>query len=163
MESRDFRIDIYFSDHPSTITTDGMFARVEGRSEAQPTFDPRSGWLAQNAMKISSLLIPLLTDLYIFGDPLVRLFTMRALLRSLHYSSSGVLKTALNDVPLSSFLAGVLPFKEDPDIVQCALYATEILIDKIPQIYISSLEREGVFEVLKGVFRTNNSFRHTCE
>ncbi|KAI8973176.1 hypothetical protein BDF20DRAFT_630803 [Mycotypha africana] len=117
--------------------------------------DPRVKWLQedQHAMlKMDIVLIPLILDMYSSTVNLrVRQLVTHTLVKLLHYSEGNTLQTVLTGVGLSSFLSGVLVRQEHPVLVVDALYQAEILIRKLPDIYRTSFEREGVIHEIVAI------------
>ncbi|KAF9991076.1 Ubiquitin fusion degradation protein 4 [Mortierella antarctica] len=103
------------------------------------------------ALRLSRILIPTLIEVYSSTVHVkVRQRAIHSLLRLMHYTSDGVLTTALRDVKLASFLAVILAQQEHQSLVVAALQICDILMTKLPLLYRSYLEREGAtFEISK--------------
>lgn len=101
--------------------------------------------------RIGQLLIPTLIEVFSATVNLhVRQRVATALLKIVYFSDPKILESVLKDVPLSSFLAGVLSQQEHSSLVISALQVCELLIIKLPDDYHFHFRREGVmYEINK--------------
>ncbi|KAI9252921.1 hypothetical protein BDA99DRAFT_486688 [Phascolomyces articulosus] len=95
--------------------------------------------------RISLILIPLLTEVYttMANLPLRELVT-HVLVKLVHFSEADTLRVISMHIPLSVFLADILAQKDHATLVVDALYQTELLFNKLPDIYSDVFEIEGV-------------------
>ncbi|XP_049374949.1 E3 ubiquitin-protein ligase UPL3-like [Solanum verrucosum] len=61
----------------------------------------------------------------------------------MYFSNADMIQSLINDTNLSSFLAGVLAWK-DPQVLVPALQIAEILMEKLPRVFGKMFVREGV-------------------
>ena len=71
----------------------------------------------------------------------------------LHFSEPKALGDALGDLPISSFIAGLLTQK-DSSIVAKALQLAEILMRKLPDIFSKYFLKEGVMHAVEQLAAT---------
>ncbi|KAI7902188.1 uncharacterized protein BX663DRAFT_552610 [Cokeromyces recurvatus] len=125
-------------------------------SESQSTkIDPRIQWFNDNPdilLNYDHVLIPIILDLYSSTVNLrVRQLVTHILVKLLHYSTVDTLSKVLKNISLSSFLSGLLTRQEHPVLMIDALYQVELLIQKLPQLYYSLFEREGVLHEVESL------------
>lgn len=117
-------------------------------TEVEVAVDPRVSWFNENPevlYKIDTILIPLILDMYASTVNLrVRQLVTHTLVKLVHYSDADTLAKVLKNVSYSSFLSGILTRQEHPALLIDALYQTELMIQKLPQVYHFLFEREGV-------------------
>ncbi|KAG0213076.1 Ubiquitin fusion degradation protein 4 [Mortierella sp. GBA30] len=121
---------------------------------ASSEIDRRTELLAshpERILRMGKILIPTLIEVYSSTVHLkVRQRAIHGLLRLMYFASDSILKIVLRDVELASFLAVVLSQQEHQSLVVAALQICDILTTKLPSLYRSYFEREGVtFEVSK--------------
>ena len=92
---------------------------------------------------VKSLLSVMYDVYYSSVGPAVKHKCLNAALKMLYHSSADCLKPILDNLPISSYLAGMLT-SNDPRVVCCALQKAEILMIKLPDIFHVSFRREGV-------------------
>ncbi|GAA5801277.1 hypothetical protein HPULCUR_006723 [Helicostylum pulchrum] len=124
-------------------------------SETDSTLDPRVQWFQndpQVLLKMDTVLIPLILDMYASTVNLrVRQLVTHTLVKLIHYSDTDTLSKVLKNVSLSSFLSGILTRQEHPALLIDALYQTELMIKKLPEIYHFLFEREGVLYEIENI------------
>lgn len=139
----------------STTTTAGGAEAPQGPTTAAPAIDPRVTWFQENPeilYKLDNILIPLILDMYASTVNLrVRQLVTHTLVKLIHYSDADTLSKVLKNVSLSSFLSGILTRQEHPSLLIDALYQTELLIKKLPQVYHFLFEREGVLHEIENI------------
>lgn len=110
--------------------------------------DPRVELLEKNAdvvKRIDQLCIPVLLEVYMLTVTLrTRQLVTHNLVKLIHFSNADTLQQILKDLPLSSFLAGILAQQEHSSLVIDALFQVELLLKKLPEVYRFLFEREGV-------------------
>ncbi|KAI9481304.1 MAG: hypothetical protein EXX96DRAFT_502897 [Benjaminiella poitrasii] len=136
-------------------TTDRVTRSVTAALNESTSIDPRIQWFNDNPdilFKYDNILIPLILDLYTSTVNLrVRQLVTHTLVKLLHYSDADTLSKVLKNVSLSSFLSGVLTRQEHPVLIIDALYQIELLIKKLPQVYFTLFEREGVLHEVESL------------
>lgn len=80
--------------------------------------------------------------------PNVRSRCLAIVVKLLSIASSGQLQTVLADLPISSFVAGLLAGR-DAKIQAVAIQMAEVLMNKLPQIFASYFVKEGVAHALE--------------
>lgn len=78
----------------------------------------------------------------------VRAQCLATITKVLHFSESTALGKELTDLPISSFIAGLLSQKDDA-IVAKALQLAEILMHKLPAIFSKHFVKEGVVHAIE--------------
>ncbi|KAL7276902.1 Ubiquitin fusion degradation protein 4 [Rhizina undulata] len=95
--------------------------------------------------RFAVILLPTLTDAYSSTVNLnVRQKVLIAQLRMIYNLNVNILKDALSTVPFASHLAAILSQQDHPSLVAYALQASELLHQRLPEIYDYHFHREGV-------------------
>ncbi|PLN77278.1 ubiquitin-protein ligase [Aspergillus taichungensis] len=95
--------------------------------------------------RFAMILLPTLTDAYSSTVNLeVRQKVLIAQLKILHHLDSRVIEEALRTVPYASFLAAILSQKDHPCLVSLALRCSELLFQRLENVYQHQFHREGV-------------------
>jgi len=99
--------------------------------------------------RFSQLMLPTLVEVYAASVTLhVRTKALTAILKITSFMESDVLRDILKDVPVANFVADILSSREHASLVLSALQMVELLSIKLPDVYQTILQREGVmFEV----------------
>ena len=110
----------------------------------------------QETRRFAVILLPTLTDAYSSTvDLSVRQKVLTAQLKILSNLETSVIEEALRPVPYASFLASILSQEDHPSLVMFALQASELLFDRLEDIYQYQFHREGVIgEIQKLADRT---------
>ncbi|KAI8146292.1 hypothetical protein BJV82DRAFT_601246 [Fennellomyces sp. T-0311] len=123
--------------------------------------DPRVEYLEkkQDLLKrIDTLLFPLLLEIYTSTvNVRVRQTVSHLFVKLTHFSNAESLQIVLREIPLSSFLAGILAQQEHPSLVIDALFEVELLLKKLPDVYRFLFEREGVQHEVETLSTTSYS------
>lgn len=116
-----------------------------------------------------NLLIQFGTDLFpvlvqVYGssvNPPVRHKCLAAISKLVHFSTADMLRCLFKELNISSFLAGVLAFK-DPSILLSALQIAEMLMQKLPDVFTKLFVKEGVVHAIDNLiaFDQVNSSSH---
>ncbi|KAI8088966.1 uncharacterized protein BX664DRAFT_279651 [Halteromyces radiatus] len=120
---------------------------------------------------INSLLIPLLLEMHTsMVNIRVRQLVTHILVKLIHFSEADELRKVLNNIGLSGFLASILTQQEHPILVTDTLYMAEMLIEKLPDIYVFLFQHEGVIHEIKSLANTPLSDKedataadHSCD
>jgi E3 ubiquitin-protein ligase TRIP12 len=100
--------------------------------------------------RFAIILLPTLTDAYSSTVNLsVRQKVLTAQLKILSNLETAVIEEALRPVPYASFLASILSQEDHPSLVIYALHASELLIERLQDIYQYQFYREGVIGEIK--------------
>lgn len=100
--------------------------------------------------RFAIILLPTLTDAYSSTVNLsVRQKVLTAQLKILSNLETAVIEEALRPVPYTSFLASILSQEDHPSLVMYALHASELLIERLQDIYQYQFYREGVIGEIK--------------
>jgi E3 ubiquitin-protein ligase TRIP12 len=95
--------------------------------------------------RFAMVLLPTLTDAYSSTVNLnVRQKVLTAQLKMLSNLDTEVIQEALRPVPYASFLASILSQEDHPSLVLLALQASELLLERLEDIYQYQFYREGV-------------------
>ncbi|CZS96676.1 related to rat ubiquitin ligase Nedd4 [Rhynchosporium graminicola] len=95
--------------------------------------------------RFAIILFPTLTDAFSSTVNLsVRQKVLTAQIKMLSKLDKDILMEALRSVPYASFLAGILSQQDHPSLVNYALQAAELLLDRLDDIYRYQFYREGV-------------------
>lgn len=100
--------------------------------------------------RFAMVLLPALTDAYSSTVNLnVRQKVLTAQLKMLSNLDNEVIQEALRPVPYASFLASILSQEDHPSLVLLALQASELLLERLEDIYQYQFYREGVIGEIK--------------
>ncbi|OQD81025.1 hypothetical protein PENANT_c030G07908 [Penicillium antarcticum] len=101
--------------------------------------------------RFAMILFPTLTDAYSSTVNLhVRQKVLIAQLKMLHILEPSLIEDALRTVPYASFLASILSQKDHPSLVSLALRCSELLFQRLENVYQHQFHREGVIsEIVK--------------
>lgn len=104
----------------------------------------------QETRRFAMILLPTLTDAYSSTVNLsVRQKVLIAQLKILSNLETTVIEEALRPVPYASFLASILSQEDHPSLVMFALEASELLFERLEDIYQYQFHREGVIGEMK--------------
>lgn len=104
----------------------------------------------QETRRFATILLPTLTDAYSSTVNLsVRQKVLMAHLKILSNLETSVIEEALRPVPYASFLASILSQEDHPSLVMFALQASELLFERLEDIYQYQFHREGVVGEIK--------------
>uniref|UniRef100_A0A0D6QT53 HECT-type E3 ubiquitin transferase n=1 Tax=Araucaria cunninghamii TaxID=56994 RepID=A0A0D6QT53_ARACU len=102
-------------------------------------------------------LFPVLVQVY--GSSVnapVRHKCLSAISKLMYFSTSDMLQSLLRVTNISSFLAGVLAWK-DPQVLIPALQIAEVLMQKLPDVFYKMFVREGVVHAVDTLILSNQS------
>ncbi|KAG4223033.1 hypothetical protein PC116_g28494, partial [Phytophthora cactorum] len=101
--------------------------------------------------RFALILFPTLTDAFSSTVNLsVRQKVLNAQLKMLSNLDKDILVDALKAVPYASFLASILSQQDHPSLVMSAIQITELLLNRLDDIYRYQIYREGVIiEIMK--------------
>ncbi|XP_034605412.1 E3 ubiquitin-protein ligase UPL3 isoform X1 [Setaria viridis] len=94
-------------------------------------------------------LLPIMTQVYgssVSGS--VRHKCLSVIGKLMYYSSAEMIQSLLSTTNISSFLAGILGWK-DPQVLIPALQIAEVLMEKLPEIFLKMFVREGVVHAVE--------------
>ncbi|RMZ75805.1 hypothetical protein DV738_g5313, partial [Chaetothyriales sp. CBS 135597] len=99
----------------------------------------------EETRRFAHILLPTLTNTYSSTVNLsVRQKVLTAQLKILSNLETIVIEDALRPVPYASFLASILSQEDHPSLVMFALQASELLLDRLEDVYHYQFHREGV-------------------
>lgn len=102
-------------------------------------------------------LLPILTQIYGYSvNGPIRHRCLSVIGKLMYFSSAEMIQSLLCATNISSFLAGVLAWK-DPQVLIPALQIAEILMDKLPEIFAKTFVREGVVHAVDALIRSGSS------
>jgi E3 ubiquitin-protein ligase TRIP12 len=124
------------------------------RSRSKPSANDKRLELLEDCKletrRFAMILFPTLTDAYSSTVNLnVRQKVLTAQLKMLSNLDTQVIEDALRPVPYASFLASILSQEDHPSLVMFALRASEILFERLENIYQYQFYREGVIAEIK--------------
>lgn len=100
--------------------------------------------------RFAMILLPTLTDAYSSTVNLsVRQKVLTAQLKILSNLETSIIEEALRPVPYASYLASILSQEDHPSLVMFALQASELLFERLEDIYQYQFHREGVIGEIK--------------
>ncbi|KAJ1701879.1 hypothetical protein LUZ63_001658 [Rhynchospora breviuscula] len=102
-------------------------------------------------------LLPVLTQVY--GSSIngpIRHKCLSVIAKLMHYSSADMIQTLLGTTNISSFLAGILAWK-DPQVLIPALEIAETLMEKLPGTFSKMFVREGVVHAIENLICPESS------
>lgn len=95
--------------------------------------------------RMGRILLPLLIEAYTsMVNVALREQITHALAKIIYYCDKDILRRITTNVPLSEFLVEILTQKDHELLVMDALYQAELLVTKVPDVYYSVFEIEGV-------------------
>jgi len=137
------------ADPPVSVFDDSLSPRNSSKTDGDPV---RVVFLASNSGIMQTLGSDLLDQLLkIYGGtvaPGVRQHCLGTITKLLHYSPSEVLEKVLQDLPISSFVAGLLSCQE-PAVVANGLQIAEILLSKLPTTLSPYFLKEGAVHAIE--------------
>lgn len=146
--NRELEVEVYedvdeeFSDSPHTPAANKP-SRMETRLQLLEG-------CKQETRRFAMILLPTLTDAYSSTVNLsVRQKVLIAQLKILSNLETTVIEEALRPVPYASFLASILSQEDHPSLVMFALEASELLFERLEDIYQYQFHREGVIGEIK--------------
>eukprot|EP00891_Asterochloris_glomerata_P005589 jgi/Astpho2/5589/e_gw1.00079.2.1_t len=123
----------------------------QNRHQQSAAPSSRELFLHQNPellQKFGSDLLPLLLQVYNnTALPQVRKQCLAAIAKILHYTPAAVLDNLLKDIAISSCIAGLLASK-DAQVVARALQLAEVLMQKLPSVFLRYFAKEGVVHAI---------------
>ena len=124
------------------------------RSRSKPSANDKRLELLEDCKletrRFAMILFPTLTDAYSSTVNLnVRQKVLTAQLKMLSNLDTQVIEDSLRPVPYASFLASILSQEDHPSLVMFALRASEILFERLENIYQYQFYREGVIAEIK--------------
>lgn len=137
----------------STAKQDDMSGTVPEISAREMLFRDQPELLAQFGMD----LFPVLVQVY--GSSVnapVRHKCLSVISKLMYFSTPDMLQSLLQVTNISSFLAGVLAWK-DPQVLIPALQIAEVLMQKLPDIFSKTFVREGVVHAVDTLILSNQS------
>ncbi|EEY21800.1 E3 ubiquitin-protein ligase UPL3 [Verticillium alfalfae VaMs.102] len=103
------------------------------------------GECQEQVRRFALILFPTLTDAYSSTVNLsVRQKVLTAQLKMLSNLDEKILGESLRTVPYASFLASILSQQDHPSLVMLGLQATELLLNRLDDVYRYQMYREGV-------------------
>lgn len=108
-------------------------------------------------------LLPVLTQIY--GSSVngpVRHKCLSVIGKLMYFSSADMIQSLLGVTNISSFLAGVLAWK-DPQVLIPALQIAEILMEKLPETFSKMFVREGVVHAVEALICSDSSSAVTSQ
>ncbi|KAL2392303.1 putative ubiquitin fusion degradation protein C12B10.01c [Exophiala dermatitidis] len=130
-------------DHSDDEVASGRQSRTEKRRQLLEECKPET-------RRFAMILLPTLTDAYSSTVNLsVRQKVLIAQLKILSNLEISVIEEALRPVPYASFLASILSQEDHPSLVMFALQASELLFERLEDIYQYQFHREGVIGEIK--------------
>ncbi|CZR52189.1 related to rat ubiquitin ligase Nedd4 [Phialocephala subalpina] len=114
--------------------------------------------------RFAIILFPTLTDAFSSTVNLsVRQKVLTAQLKMLSNLDKDILLEALRSVPYASFLAAILSQQDHPSLVNYALQAAELLLDRLDDIYRYQFYREGVIAEVSKLAVTSDAGSSTSK
>ncbi|KAL1190209.1 E3 ubiquitin-protein ligase UPL3 [Cardamine amara subsp. amara] len=120
---------------------------ASGKQEDVQKVSPREKLLGDQPELLQQFgldLLPVLVQIY--GSSVngtIRHKCLSVIGKLMYFSSSEMIQSLIGDTNISSFLAGVLAWK-DPQVLVPALQVAEILMEKLPETFSKVFVREGV-------------------
>lgn len=142
----------------------GVYNSSKARRDAEQQYEQRVTLLKSKSevvAKFMRALVPVLVDVYAASVSLrVRTKALTGLVKAAAFASPTDLELTLTvstifkrhadlqSVPMASFLGAIISSKDNPTFVQHALQLVELLATKLPHVFLTSFQREGVvFEI----------------
>lgn len=121
---------------------------LKTKRDAESQYEQRLALLKSQPDLVSKFmrsLIPVLVDVYAASVSLrVRTKALTGILKATAFAEPDDLQLTLTSVPMSSFLGSIISAKDNAAFVLSALQLVEVLVTKLPTVYLTSFLREGV-------------------
>ncbi|KAG7439758.1 uncharacterized protein BT62DRAFT_998118 [Guyanagaster necrorhizus] len=124
--------------------------------ETSPSAPPDRAELLRSKSEVvgrfMNLTVPILIDVYAASviTP-IRVKTLTGLLKAISFLDAEGLKRVLTFVPVASFASSILSSKDHPTLVIGALQLVDLLLSKVPSLYMPTFKREGVYHEIEGL------------
>ncbi|BEI86859.1 hypothetical protein CcaverHIS002_0702050 [Cutaneotrichosporon cavernicola] len=113
--------------------------------------------------KFMRALIPVLVDVYAASVSLrVRTKALTGILKATAFAEPDDLQLTLTSVPMSSFLGAIISAKDNAAFVLGALQLVELLVTKLPTVYLTSFLREGVVYEIESLAKDETTSEKTA-
>ncbi|BEJ17896.1 hypothetical protein CspHIS471_0701640 [Cutaneotrichosporon sp. HIS471] len=113
--------------------------------------------------KFMRALIPVLVDVYAASVSLrVRTKALTGILKATAFAEPDDLQLTLTSVPMSSFLGAIISAKDNAAFVLGALQLVEVLVTKLPTVYLTSFLREGVVYEIESLAKDETTSEKTA-
>lgn len=123
-------------------------------AKEQPKTDPRLKIIEENPQFLTQFgekLLNLLIETFSSSvNSIVRQKCLLIIAKNIHFGASDVLTELLRDIPFSALLAGLLS-SNDTTAVALSLKMCEVLLEKLPKIFLVYFTREGVISKLEAL------------
>ncbi|XP_062217886.1 E3 ubiquitin-protein ligase UPL3-like [Phragmites australis] len=132
---------------PASIRQDGASSTENDRSGRERLLREHPELLQQFGMD----LLPTMTQVY--GSSInapIRHKCLSIIGKLMYYSSAETIQSLLGTTNISSFLAGILAWK-DPQVLIPALQIAEIMMEKLPETFSKLFVREGVVHAVESL------------
>ncbi len=153
-EPRESKSDTSSAESSTTKTAPNVASSATSRKKHDATKTPdalsklRTSMLSDrraSLLELYAVVLPALIDIHTSSvTPSIRSKAMLSILKIMASADPSELDTLLDDVPMSSFVAGILSGNNDQATLLGSLEIVELLLTKKPEIYRSLLQREGV-------------------
>ncbi|CAH2075832.1 unnamed protein product [Thlaspi arvense] len=136
---------------------------TSGKQDDSPKVSPREKLLADQPellQKFGLDLLPVLVQIY--GSSVngtIRHKCLSVIGKLMYFSTSEMIQSLIGDTNISSFLAGVLAWK-DPQVLVPALQVAEILMEKLPETFSKVFVREGVVHAVDQLVLVGKPISH---
>ncbi|CAH8305538.1 unnamed protein product [Eruca vesicaria subsp. sativa] len=136
---------------------------TSGKREDSLKVSPREKLLADQPELLQQFgldLLPVLVQIY--GSSVngtIRHKCLSVIGKLMYFSTSEMIQSLIGDTNISSFLAGVLAWK-DPQVLVPALQVAEILMEKLPETFSKVFVREGVVHAVDQLVLVGRPISH---
>lgn len=140
----------------SPLSTLAAF-NLKTKRDAEAQYEQRLALLKSQPELVSKFmraLVPVLVDVYAASVSLrVRTKALTGILKATAFAEPDDLQLTLTSVPMSSFLGSIISAKDNASFVLSALQLVEVLVTKLPAVYLTSFLREGVVYEIESLSR----------
>ncbi|KLT39033.1 hypothetical protein CC85DRAFT_298164 [Cutaneotrichosporon oleaginosum] len=158
--------DVVASAQDSPLSTLAAF-NLKTKRDAEAQYEERLRLMKSQPDLVSKFmraLVPVLVDVYAASvSSRVRTKALTGILKATAFAEPDDLQPALTSVPMSSFLGSIISAKDNAAFVLNALQLVEVLVNKLPAVYLTSFLREGVVYEIESLAKEQTGSEKAAE
>jgi E3 ubiquitin-protein ligase TRIP12 len=160
MPARVINLPTYYHSYKSSSTKKSASIKQDGAGSTENERSGRERLLREHPELLQQFgmdLLPTMTQVY--GSSVnapIRHKCLSIIGKLMYYSSAETIQSLLGTTNISSFLAGILAWK-DPQVLIPALQIAEIMMEKLPETFSKLFVREGVVHAVESLICSESS------
>ncbi|KAG2655300.1 hypothetical protein PVAP13_1KG003000 [Panicum virgatum] len=160
MPARVINLPTYYHSYKSSSTKKSASIKQDGSGSTENERSGRERLLREHPELLQQFgmdLLPTMTQVY--GSSVnapIRHKCLSIIGKLMYYSSAETIQSLLGTTNISSFLAGILAWK-DPQVLIPALQIAEIMMEKLPETFSKLFVREGVVHAVESLICSESS------